>query len=156
MLVRLTKATRLKAGRLIALAYLLCVVTPSATFAFGDGTRAAPCLTENEYGRGPVHVHEHAVSAHADGHDHTHTNGASHVQDVSAAAVNAVEPSSDDCAGDHHKSGGQCCGLMCVTALPAEIAEFGRAAAPETLRVTATYRNVAASAPPQHYRPPIS
>jgi hypothetical protein len=156
MLVALTKATRLKAGRLVALAYLLCVATPSATFAFGDGTRAAPCLTENEHGRGPVHVHEHAVSAHADGHDHAHSVEASRVHASLAAATDAVEPSSDDAAGDHHKSGGACCGLMCVTALPAAIAEFGRPAAPETLCVSVIYRNVADSAPPRHYRPPIS
>lgn len=156
MLVRLTKATRLKAGRLVALAYLLCVLAPSATFAFGDGARAAPCLTENEHGRGAIHVHEHAVSAHADGHDHTHAVEASHVHNVVAAAVDVVESPLDNAAGDHHKSGGQCCGLMCVTALPTVIAEFEGPAAPKSLRVSATYRNFADGAPPRHYRPPIS
>lgn len=156
MLVRLTKATRLRAGHLVALAYLLCVITPSATFAFGDGVRAAPCLTEIEHGRGMVHVHEHAASAHADEHDHTHSVDASHDHDVVVAATDAVVPQSDDAIDDHHKSGGQCCGLMCVTALPAAITEIGRPAAPETLSLLATYRNVADSAPPRHYRPPIS
>lgn len=154
MLIRLTKGTRLKAGRLVALAYLLCVMTPSATFAFGDGTRAAPCLTESEHGRGPVHVHELTVPAHAD--THVHARNAPHVHEAAAAALDAVETSLDDGAGDHHKSGGDCCGLMCVTALPAAIADFGRPAAPETLCVSATYRSVADSAPPRHYRPPIS
>ena len=156
MLVRLTKATRLKAGRLVALAYLFCILAPSATFAFGDGSQAAPCLTENEHGRSMVHVHDHAVSAYVDGHNHDHSVDESHGPDLFASATGAVEPQSDNAAGDHHKSGGACCGLMCVTALPAVIAEFGRPAGPETLCVSVTYRNVADSSPPRHYRPPIS
>ena len=96
------------------------------------------------------------MPAHAEDHVHTHADNAPHVHEIAAAALDAVEPSSDDAAGDHHKSGGACCGLMCVTALPAAIAEFGRPAAPETLCVPATYRSVADSAPPRHYRPPIS
>lgn len=152
MLVRLTKTARLKAGRLVAFAYLLCVLAPSASFAFGDGTRVAPCLTENEHGRSVVHVHEHAASAHTDGHDQAHATNAPHGHNI---AVEVGSPS-DEHSRKHHKAGGQCCGLMCVTALPAVIADLGQPATPETLCVLATYRNIADSAPPRHYRPPIS
>ena len=163
MLVRLTKATRLKAGRILALAYLLCVLAPSASFAFGEGARAAPCLIGDVHGKGLAHVHENASPRHSEKNEHSHARATEAIHDhgvsePAQAQANEVAAalSSDDAAGDHHKSGGQCCGLMCVTALPAVILDIGQPAAPECIYVFTTYRNVADSAPPRHYRPPIS
>ena len=59
MLSRLTGTRRTTAGRLLALVYLFCVLAPAMSFAFADGARAAPCLTEDKLGMGIVHVHEH-------------------------------------------------------------------------------------------------
>ena len=61
MLSRLTGTRRTTAGRLLALVYLFCVLAPAMSFAFADGARAAPCLTEDKLGMGIVQslVEEH-------------------------------------------------------------------------------------------------
>lgn len=145
------------AGRLLALAYLFCVLAPAMSFAFADGARAAPCLTENEHGTGIVHVHEHGVVTQhvyedARTHDHSSPAGASVPEDVAAAAAD-----SDSLPVDHHKSSGeQCCGIVCVNALSATVTEFVRPIAPRSICLSTDYRAVADNAPPQPYRPPIS
>lgn len=55
-----------------------------------------------------------------------------------------------------HLSGGECCGLMCVTALPATLIEVVRPFPPPVLCEVEGYRKVTDSAPPRLYRPPIS
>src|SRR4051812_42477888 len=44
MLLRLTRSMRIRVGRIIALAYLFCVLAPAASLAWGNGP--APCLDE--------------------------------------------------------------------------------------------------------------
>jgi hypothetical protein len=153
MLTRLTRTGRLTAARLLGLAYLLCVLAPALSFAFAGAARAAPCLTEDEHGRGIVH--EHAAGAaqhvHADGHSHHHSGAAEATGDA-AAAAQPIAP-----AGDHHKSaGGQCCGMACVSALPATLTDVVRPDTPRSICVSAAYRAIADDAPPRHYRPPIA
>lgn len=155
MLTRLTRSGRLTAARVLALAYLLCVLAPALSFAFAGAARAAPCLTEHDHGRGIVHVHEHAAAAsqhvHADSHSHHHSAAAEAAEDA-AAAPQLISP-----AGDHHKSaGGQCCGMACVSALPATLTDVVRPDTPRSICLSATYRAIADNTPPQHYRPPIS
>lgn len=156
MLSRLTRTKRSMAGRLLALIYLFCVLAPAMSFALADGARAAPCLTENEHGMSIVHVHEHGVSQHVhkDGrtHDHSSPAVASALDDVAAVAAD-----SNSLPVDHHKSsGGQCCGMVCVNALPATVTEFVRPIAPRSICLSTDYRAVADNAPPQLYRPPIA
>ena len=145
------------AGRLLALAYLFCVLAPAMSFAFADGARAAPCLTENEHGMGIVHVHDHggvAKHVHKDGRIHDHSSPAVAPDGGQAAAAAA---DSDSLPLDHHKSsGGQCCGMVCVNALPATVTEFVRPIAPRSICLSTDYRAVADSGPPQLYRPPIA
>ena len=155
MLSRLTRTGRTTAGRLLALAYLFCVLAPAMSFAFADGARAAPCLTENEHGRGIMRVHEHGVAAqhvHEDAraHDHSSPAVASAPGDLAAAAAD-----SDSLPLDHHKSsGGQCCGMACMSALPVTVTEVVRPAAPRSICLSTDYRTAADNAPPQLYRPP--
>ena len=115
-----------------------------------------PCLTEDEHGGGIVHVHEHTAGAqhvHADGHSHFH----SAVAEASEGAEDAATAQPISPAGDHHKNaGGQCCGMLCVSALPAALTDVVRPDAPRSLCVSANYRAIADNAPPRHYRPPIS
>src|SRR5436189_206789 len=77
MLTRLNKSRRLKAGWCIALAYLFCVLAPSLSFAFADGTRSAPCIIE-DHGPG-MHMHESAegLSLHEADAAHDHRHGSS-------------------------------------------------------------------------------
>lgn len=156
MLSRLTRTRRSTAARLLALAYLFCVLAPTLSFAFADGARAAPCLTENEHGMGVVHVHDHGVAAHVheDGRTHDHSSPAV-ASAPDEAALAAADPGS--LPADHHKSsGGQCCGMVCVNALPATVTGFVRPTAPRSICLSADYRAVADNAPPQLYRPPIA
>ena len=157
MLSRLTRTRRTTAGRLLALTYVFGVLASAMSFAFADGARAAPCPTENEHGIGIVHVHEHGAVAqhvHEDGrsHDHSSLAVASAPDDVAAAAVDP-----DSLPLDHHKSsGGECCGMACVSALPATMTEVVRPTAPRSICLPTEYRAVADNAPPQLYRPPIA
>lgn len=155
MLTRLTRTRRLVTARLLALAYLFCVLAPALSFAFAGAAHAAPCLTQDGHGRGIVHVQENAAGAsqhvHADGHFHHHL-AVAEAAEHAAAAAQPVSP-----AVDHHKSaGGQCCGMVCVSALPAALTDVVRPDAPRSICVSANYRAIADNTPPQHYRPPIA
>ena len=143
------------AGRLLALAYLFCALAPAMSFAVADGARAAPCLTEDEHGMGIVHVHGGvAKHVHEDGRTQDHSSPAV-APDGGQAAAPAAD--SDSLPLDHHKSsGGKCCGMACVNALPATVAEFVRPIAPRSICHFTDYRAVADNGPPQLYRPPIA
>lgn len=135
--------------------YLLCVLAPTLSFAFADGARAAPCLTEDEHGMGIIHVHEHVRVA-----QHLHDGGRAHDHAVIAAGFepdaglsSGTDPATP--AGAHHKSaGGQCCGMACVSALPATITEIVQPDVPPSRCVSKNYRDVADNTPHQLYRPP--
>lgn len=140
---------------MLALAYLFCVLAPALSFAIAGAAHAAPCLTQDGHGRGIVHVKEHAAGSsqhvHADGHFHHHL-AVAEAAEHAAAAAQPISP-----AGDHHKSaGGQCCGMVCVSALPAALTDVVRPDAPRSICVSANYRAIADNTPPQHYRPPIA
>jgi hypothetical protein len=145
------------AGRLLALTYVFCVLAPAVSFALGDGARAA--LTEYEHAMGIVHVHEYvrAVSRHVheDGHSHDHPSLAVAWASEDGQAAAAADPGLSPM--DHHKSsGGQCCGMMCVNALPATMTEVVRPTAPRSICLSIDCQAIADNAPPQLYRPPIA
>jgi hypothetical protein len=162
MLVRLSGATRLRAGWLLALAYLLCLLAPATAFAFGDGRIAAHCLFDDLPIGGPLQardvnlgvVHQHltqAVHEHAAPHDHA----AHHAQATELAVIKTNQPS--PAHGDHHATpGAQCCGILCISALPAVIAEVVTPHPPVTFCAAESSRDLADNPPPRHYRPPIS
>jgi len=150
---------RLRAGRLVALIYLFCVLAPAASFAFAGGS--APCLTDPAHQPGINHVHEghahqHAASAaqhvHQDhGHDHAHHGNA--VAESPASIASAIPASTDD---QHHGSDTRCCGMLCINALPATLTEIAKPSAPVSLCDVSASPDVADRAPARHYRPPIA
>lgn len=155
MLVRLTRTRRLRAGWLIALAYLLCVLAPTISYALPGAHAPARWLTDKNHVPGMVHVHSGTQHVHDDGHTHDH------------AAAQVVTAGDDDSMAmtsgskslpekARHSSDGQCCGLMCVTAIPATVVELAKPCALTALCEVEGYRNVADNAPPRLYRPPIS
>ncbi len=160
MLTRLTRPKRLRAGWLIALVYMLCVLAPGVSFAFADGSRAAPCLTDENHGLGIVHVHEYGTSQHVhkDGHVHEHLDGKAHFDKLNSPdSMTSVADETSDPATDHHKaSGGQCCGMVCLSALPTTVIDIVKPSMPTSVCESESYRNVVDNAPPRHYRPPIS
>jgi hypothetical protein len=136
MLIRLTKAMRSRVASMLALLYMLCVLAPVAAFAFGDGSRAAHCLTDDNHGLRSAHVHKHeggTVHVHEDGTSHEHSK-----------------------APDGKNSDGQCCGLVCLSALPASISQVETPVLPALVAVSANQEDVAGKTPDRLYRPPIS
>jgi hypothetical protein len=162
MFMRFTKATRLRAGYFLALVYLLCVLAPAASFAFPGGSKLAPCLTDSGHEFGIVHMHDDGAGVsrhvHRGGDVHEHPDGQAHfVKSVNVDGAAVVADDVPVSADDHPKAAGaQCCGLTCVSALPATVIEIVKPAAPMSVRDAENYRRIADNAPPRHYRPPIS
>ncbi len=101
MLSVLTKTFRVKAAIVLAALYMLCILAPSAAFAFSTNPGVAHCLTEGHVG---VHDHGGKVHVHADGTAHHHDNDG------------AAPPSSDN-----EKSPlATCCSLFSVVAISGE------------------------------------
>jgi len=146
MLIRLTTAARFRVASTLSFLYLLCVLAPAAAFAFGDGSRAAHCLTDDNHSLRPAHAHEHNGHSH-DGnkHDgdtvHVHADGTSHEHSKAPGGKS---------------SDGQCCGLACLSALPAAISEVEAPALPAMVAVSADQESIAGNPPERLYRPPIS
>jgi hypothetical protein len=101
MLSVLTKTFRAKAAIVTAALYMLCILAPSAAFAFSANPGVAHCLTEGHAG-----VHDHG------GKVHVHANGAAHQHDDQGAAPPA---------GENEKSRVvTCCSLFSVVAISGE------------------------------------
>ncbi len=154
MLVRLTRTKRLRAGWLVALAYLLCVLAPTISYALPGVHAPAPCLTDENHVPGMVHVHSELQHVHDDGHIHDHP--AAQVNSGGGDHPMSVASDSKSAPNAPHTSGGECCGLMCVTAIPAKVVDIVKPSAPTALCEVEGYRNVADNAPPRLYRPPIT
>ena len=90
----LTIGMRHRAATALVVLYALCVLAPAGAFAFGDASKAAHCLTDDNHGLGASHTHNKA---------HAHDDG-------------SAAPHSHD--GDEQQTtSGQCCGLFCLSAL---------------------------------------
>jgi hypothetical protein len=130
------KAYRSRAARLLVALYALCVLAPAGALAFGDAAYAAHCLTHEHHGAG--HVHDPADVA---GQVHVHDDGTSHEHSTT-----------DDPTG---KAAAECCGLFCLTALPAPMADL--ASLPSFAgALAAAADDRAGRGPDILYRPPIS
>lgn len=159
MLVRLTRNQRMKAGWLVALIYLLCVLAPTISYALSGEHSVAPHLTDDGHMSGMMHVHNDAPAqhVHADGQIHRHS-----------AAHQAAKPQGDHPATKMasngkqvpekapHSSDGRCCGLMCFSALPATLIDIVSPDVPTPLRKIEASREVTDNTPSRLYRPPIS
>lgn len=113
-----TKSFRTTAAVTMAIVYALCIVAPSAAFAFAGNDAVAHCLTDDlGLMEAPGHkIHHHAVSAF-----HVHADNV-----VNHTAAGSKEPAHD---GNGHAT--ECCGLFSVVAL---VGKDGIALAP--LRLT--------------------
>jgi hypothetical protein len=112
MLTSLTRLKRLRAGWIIALIYLLCVLAPTISFALPGSYAVSPCLTDASHARGMVHVHNDvpAPHVHKDGHAHDHTGASSPTnsgkdRSILVALNGKLVPQKAP-----HSSGEQCCG----------------------------------------------
>jgi hypothetical protein len=101
MLSALTKTFRAKAARIVAALYFLCILAPSAAFAFSANPGIAHCLTESHVG-----MHDHG------GKLHVHSDGVAHRHDDNGAAP----PSSDN----EKSRVATCCNLFSLVAISGE------------------------------------
>jgi hypothetical protein len=146
MLIQLTRAARFRGASVLALLYLLCVLAPVAAFAFGDGSRAAHCLTDDYHGLRSAHVHDH----NGHGNDgHGRDGGTLHVHEDGTSHEHSKAPGGKS-------TDGQCCGLACLSALPATVSEVEGPALPAMIAVSTHQEDVAGKTPDRLYRPPIS
>ena len=158
MLVRLTKARRLWAARFAVLIYALCILAPTLSFALPGSQAVSPCLTDTNHVPGMVHVHAEAQPAHlhTNGTMHDHAAAHSHAGPSHDAAALKVAVSPEQIPAKGHASAGECCGLMCLTALPATLVEVVTPCVPTAAQAIETYREVADNGPSLLYRPPIA
>lgn len=150
MLMRLTSRMRMKAARVLATLYALCLVMPIAGFVLADSA-LAHCLTAPAQAH--VHqtaaVHDHQTMAHEmvvkAGHDH-------HASAAHAAAA-------DDQPGTAHTGDKSttppCCGVMCVSAIPASPFELSPRVVTHAAVLAVSDAGIAGEAPDTLYRPPI-
>ena len=159
MIIGLTRTRRVEAGWFVALIYLLCVLAPSISFALPGSRAIAPCVTEASHVPGMTHVHIKAPiqHVHMDGHVHDHSAAQTHASsdDQDRSMTVAIHGRSVPEKAPH-SSDGQCCGLTCVTALPATLIDIVKPSAPTAHCKVEGCRKVTDNASPRHYRPPIS
>jgi hypothetical protein len=159
MLVGLTRNRRRKAGWFVALIYLLCVLAPTISYALPGEHSVAPCLAGDGHMSGMMLMQSDATAmqhVHSDGHDHGHSaaHGSAVSDDDHATKVASNDEQSPEKAP--HSSDGRCCGLMCVSALPATLIDIATPSVPKAVCQVEGYRKVTDDAPSRLYRPPIS
>ena len=159
MLVRLTGTQRLRAGWLVALVYVLCVLAPTLSFALPGSQALSPCLTDAGHVPGMAHVHNDVPAQHVHDNGHVHDHVAAHAHAKSDGDHRAMTVALNGKSAPEkapHASDGQCCGLICISALPATLVDIVKPSGPTALCDVEGDRKVTDNAPPTHYRPPIS
>jgi hypothetical protein len=147
MLLQLTRSMRMRVGRLVALAYLFCVLAPAAALAWGNGS--APCLDDVLIADLVLTQHQ-APTAHMHG-DSSHDHAGLHAHHQSAAQ-DAPSPFHHDGKGKV----GPCCAMMCVSALPADLPSVASPVQPISACAPEIVMSLHGEAPPRLYRPPIA
>jgi hypothetical protein len=137
MLSVLTKTFRAKAAIVLAALYLLCILAPSAAFAFSANPGVAHCLTEGHVG---VHDHGGKVHVHADGTAHHHDHDG------------AASPSGDD----EKSRVATCCSLFSVVAIAGEPGLSLGLYSPASTVVPVLADDLSGRGPERINRPPIS
>jgi len=159
MLVRLTRTNRLKAGWIVTLAYLLCVLAPTISYALPGEHSIAPCLADDSHVPGMVHVHNEMPTKHVHKDGQVHEYSVTHAHARSDGDHRSVLIAMDGKSAPQkgpHSSDGECCGLMCVSALPATLIDIVTPSVPMAVCEDEGYREVTDNAPSRLYRPPIS
>jgi hypothetical protein len=144
MLSAATKTFRSKAAIVLAALYALCILAPSAAFAFSDNPAVAHCLIADHVG---VHVqggkHDHGGKAHV------HGDGVAHEHNHDGAAPPP--------AGDDGKAAvASCCSLFSVVAIPGQADLSLGLYSPASLVAPALGEARSGRGPDRINRPPIA
>ena len=136
MLTQLTKGLRTRAAIFVAVLYGFCAVLPALVITISPAA-AAHCLTEG---------HQHGAQAAA----HTHDAGTAHVHDDGAQHEHG------SASADPQAAPAQCCGIACISALPASFVDFSVRPLIRVVAPMAGEHDIAGLTPDLLYRPPIS
>ncbi|CAL75407.1 conserved hypothetical protein; putative exported protein [Bradyrhizobium sp. ORS 278] len=154
MSLGLTRNMLMVAGRLLVLAYLICVLSPGVALAFTRG--AAPCLDEASVAvaHDPI-VHHRA--AHAEMSDGTMTSQMhAHAHDHQADAGDEAQPVAPAPSHhDHAKIPGPCCAMMCAVGLTASLPAVTLPSRVAVASESAGEVRLPGRTPPRLDRPPI-
>jgi hypothetical protein len=144
---------RVKAARILVALYAFCLVAPIAGFAFADGALAAHCLDMPQGAIQVQHSHHHGEAQANEDHGHGRLDVAMSVD----AAMN--DRAGMDHSGAGHSKGKSavpaCCGVMCVSAIPASLFELVPRTMSHASIVASSDAGIAGEAPDRRYRPPI-
>lgn len=143
MLTRLTRAKRLTAARLLALAYLFCVLAPGSALALGD---AASCFVRL-IPMTAVQLHENSLHQHHEAHGNQH----------SSPHADADNTQHDHAKHDHKGKTlpGPCCAILCLSALLADLPDIAQPSRLTSVCISERLQRLTGEPPPLHYRPPI-
>jgi hypothetical protein len=147
MFVRLTRPVRAKAGWLVTLLYLACVLAPGVALAFGDATT---CLMIEPKTTDTAHIHGDAQPAHEAAAAHQHDEDHQH-------HAHSGDPAHGH-AGHQHGDGaspGPCCAMMCISAMAPNPPAVAKPSTPISRCVSENFQRLPGEAPPLLYRPPI-
>ncbi|NPU69518.1 hypothetical protein HL667_31250 [Bradyrhizobium sp. 83012] len=157
MSLGLTRNMLMVAGRLLLLAYLVCVLSPGVTLAFAHG--AAPCLDDafvavrvshhhaapHESSDGAMMPQRHAAHAH-----HHHDD-----QVADAGLQTQPDPAPFPTHHDHGKLPGPCCAMMCAVGLTSILPAVTLPSPVTTASEASGEAGLPGRTPPLLYRPPI-
>jgi len=152
----------MKAGWIVALVYLLCVMAPTLSYALPGEHSAASCMTAEGVMPGSRHMHDEVTQpmhVYLDDQTHDHLIGHSMAmsdEDEQSAMSAAMDGDAAPSKKGPHTTGGKCCAQMCVTAMVASTLNIASPSMPTIVRIVTSYRVLADNAPAVHYRPPIA
>lgn len=149
MLTQLTRVMRVKAARILVALYAFCLVAP-ISLAFADSA-LAHCLTGPTQVQHVGHVHGEAALVH---------QGMTHADHDHQASANTESTGAmHDHAGMTDPGGKStalaCCGVMCVSALPASMFELTPRTMTHASVIASSDAGISGQAPDRLYRPPI-
>jgi hypothetical protein len=151
MFVRLTRRVRAKAGWLVALLYLLCVLAPGVALALGD---AASCLMTEFPTTAAAHIHDDAQPLHAVSHRHVEEHQ-HHADAGGATHDHARHQHGGETSHGGKTSPEPCCAMMCISAIAANPPAVATPVQPISFCVSEIFQRLPGEAPPLLYRPPI-
>lgn len=156
MSLGLTRNMLMVAGRLLVLAYLVCVLSPGVTLAFAHG--AAPCLDEAFIAVAAAHHHAAPHESHDGAMMPRHAAHAHHHQNdrvAEASLQTQPDPAPFPAHHDHDKLPGPCCAMMCAVGLTAALPAVTLPAPVATASEAIGEAGLPGRTPPLLYRPPI-
>lgn len=155
--MRLTRVMRGKAARILVALYALCLVAPIVGFSFADSALAAHCLDLPQGAMQVQHSHHHGEAQV--NQDHAHHGHLDVAMTGEAAMNDHAGAGMNDHSGAGHSKGKSvvpaCCGVMCVSALPASMFELTPRTMTHASVVAASDAGIPGEAPDLLYRPPI-